>query len=112
MLSSGLNLLGANQLLSTAVWGLLLIAVMVFRFAAPSVAGDVGKCQEVTPCEFGPSNAGQTTWSVALAASERTCWRRSGPASRPGWMITSNHDTVRQIGGANEVRHLLPLLGA
>jgi len=34
-LSSGLNLLGANQHLSTAVWGLFLIAVMVFRFAAP-----------------------------------------------------------------------------
>jgi simple sugar transport system permease protein len=30
-LSSGLNLLGANQHLSTAVWGLFLIAVMVFR---------------------------------------------------------------------------------
>jgi simple sugar transport system permease protein len=32
VLSSGLNLLGANQHLSTAVWGLVLIAVMVFRF--------------------------------------------------------------------------------
>lgn len=31
-LSSGLNLLGANQHLSTAVWGLFLIAVMVIRF--------------------------------------------------------------------------------
>ena len=36
-LSSGLNLLGANQHLSTAVWGLFLIAVMVFRFAAPTL---------------------------------------------------------------------------
>lgn len=31
-LSSGLNLLGANQHLSTAVWGLFLIAVMVVRY--------------------------------------------------------------------------------
>jgi len=34
VLSSGLNLLGANQHLSTAVWGLFLIAVMIIRFAA------------------------------------------------------------------------------
>jgi simple sugar transport system permease protein len=34
VLSSGLNLLGANQHLATAVWGLFLIAVMVIRFAA------------------------------------------------------------------------------
>ncbi len=32
VLSSGLNLLGANQHLSTAVWGLFLIAVMVIRY--------------------------------------------------------------------------------
>lgn len=32
VLSSGLNLVGANQHLSTAVWGLFLIAVMVLRF--------------------------------------------------------------------------------
>jgi simple sugar transport system permease protein len=32
-LSSGLNLLGANQHLATAVWGLFLIAVMVLRSA-------------------------------------------------------------------------------
>ncbi len=32
VLSSGLNLIGANQHLSTAVWGLFLIAVMVLRF--------------------------------------------------------------------------------
>jgi len=32
VLSSGLNLLGANQHLSTAVWGLFLIAVMVLRW--------------------------------------------------------------------------------
>ncbi len=31
-LSSGLNLLGANQHLSTAVWGLCLIAVMILRY--------------------------------------------------------------------------------
>ena len=30
-LSSGLNLLGANQHLATAVWGLFLVAVMVAR---------------------------------------------------------------------------------
>lgn len=34
VLSSGLNLLGANQHLSTAVWGLFLIAVMVIRYIA------------------------------------------------------------------------------
>ena len=33
-LSSGLNLIGANQHLSTAVWGLFLIAVMALRWAA------------------------------------------------------------------------------
>lgn len=32
-LSSGLNLIGANQHLSTAVWGLFLIAVMALRWA-------------------------------------------------------------------------------
>ena len=32
LLSSGLNLLGANQHLGTAVWGLFLVAVMVLRF--------------------------------------------------------------------------------
>ncbi|MCB2127708.1 MAG: ABC transporter permease [Rhodobacteraceae bacterium] len=31
MLSSGLNLIGANQHLSTAVWGMFLIAVMILR---------------------------------------------------------------------------------
>jgi simple sugar transport system permease protein len=34
VLSSGLNLLGANQHLSTAVWGLFLIAVMILRYLA------------------------------------------------------------------------------
>jgi simple sugar transport system permease protein len=34
-LSSGLNLLGANQHLATAVWGLFLIAVMVVRSGTP-----------------------------------------------------------------------------
>jgi len=34
ILSSGLNLMGANQHLSTAVWGLFLIAVMVVRYLA------------------------------------------------------------------------------
>jgi simple sugar transport system permease protein len=34
VLSSGLNLLGANQHLSTAVWGLALIGVMVIRYLA------------------------------------------------------------------------------
>jgi simple sugar transport system permease protein len=38
LLSSGLNLMGANQHLATAVWGLLLIAVMILRF----VAGNLG----------------------------------------------------------------------
>ncbi|MGL4309974.1 MAG: ABC transporter permease [Paracoccaceae bacterium] len=34
VLSSGLNLLGANQHLATAVWGLFLIGVMVLRWGA------------------------------------------------------------------------------
>ena len=34
VLSSGLNLLGANQHLSTAVWGLFLIGVMILRWGA------------------------------------------------------------------------------
>jgi simple sugar transport system permease protein len=34
VLSSGLNLLGANQHLSTAVWGLFLIGVMILRWTA------------------------------------------------------------------------------
>ncbi|HEV7249614.1 MAG TPA: ABC transporter permease [Shinella sp.] len=34
LLSSGLNLLGANQHLATAVWGILLIVVMVLRWAS------------------------------------------------------------------------------
>ena len=34
VLSSGLNLLGANQHLSTAVWGLFLIGVMTLRYVA------------------------------------------------------------------------------
>lgn len=33
VLSSGLNLLGANQHLSTAVWGLFLVGVMILRWA-------------------------------------------------------------------------------
>ncbi len=37
VLSSGLNLLGASQHLSTAVWGLFLIAVMVARFVTGKV---------------------------------------------------------------------------
>lgn len=37
MLSSGLNLLGANQHLSTAVWGLFLIAVMILRSRSPAL---------------------------------------------------------------------------
>jgi simple sugar transport system permease protein len=32
VLSSGLNLLGANQHLSTAIWGLFLLAIMIVRF--------------------------------------------------------------------------------
>ncbi|MEP6828341.1 MAG: ABC transporter permease [Aestuariivirga sp.] len=34
LLSSGLNLLGASQHLATAIWGLLLIAVMVLRWVS------------------------------------------------------------------------------
>lgn len=38
VLSSGLNLLGANQHLSTAVWGLFLIAVMILRWVAGKIS--------------------------------------------------------------------------
>ncbi|CUA86925.1 Ribose/xylose/arabinose/galactoside ABC-type transport system, permease component [Chelatococcus sambhunathii] len=38
LLSSGLNLLGASQHLATAVWGMLLVAVMVLRWLAGQVA--------------------------------------------------------------------------
>jgi simple sugar transport system permease protein len=34
VLSSGLNLLGANQHLATAVWGLFLVGVMILRWMA------------------------------------------------------------------------------
>lgn len=34
LLSSGLNLLGANQHLATAVWGILLVGVMILRWVA------------------------------------------------------------------------------
>ncbi len=34
LLSSGLNLMGANQHLATAVWGILLLAVMILRWLA------------------------------------------------------------------------------
>ncbi|NLS03944.1 ABC transporter permease [Rhizobium sp. P32RR-XVIII] len=34
LLASGLNLMGANQHLATAVWGILLITVMILRYAA------------------------------------------------------------------------------
>lgn len=34
LLSSGLNLLGASQHLATAIWGLMLVGVMVLRWAA------------------------------------------------------------------------------
>ena len=40
-LSSGLNLLGASQHLSTAVWGLFLIAVMVLRWVGAHYGGAV-----------------------------------------------------------------------
>jgi simple sugar transport system permease protein len=34
LLSSGLNLLGASQHLATAIWGIMLIGVMILRWAA------------------------------------------------------------------------------
>ena len=34
VLSSGLNLMGASQHLATAIWGIMLVAVMVARWAA------------------------------------------------------------------------------
>jgi simple sugar transport system permease protein len=41
-LSSGLNLIGANQHLTTAVWGLILIAVMISRYATPRLRAMFG----------------------------------------------------------------------
>jgi simple sugar transport system permease protein len=38
VLSSGLNLLGANQHLSTAVWGLFLLGVMILRWGAARIS--------------------------------------------------------------------------
>ena len=38
VLSSGLNLIGASQHLSTAVWGLFLIAVMIIRWLRATYA--------------------------------------------------------------------------
>jgi simple sugar transport system permease protein len=38
VLSSGLNLMGANQHLSTAVWGLFLVGVMILRWGAAEFA--------------------------------------------------------------------------
>ncbi|WEX08689.1 ABC transporter permease [Chelativorans sp. AA-79] len=43
LLSSGLNLLGANQHLATAVWGMLLVAVMILRWIAGQFGYLVGK---------------------------------------------------------------------
>ena len=37
LLSSGLNLIGANQHLATAIWGLLLAGVMILRWAAGQI---------------------------------------------------------------------------
>ena len=34
LLSSGLNLMGASQHLATAIWGILLVGVMILRWAA------------------------------------------------------------------------------
>lgn len=45
-LSSGLNLLGASQHLSTAVWGLFLIAVMILRWAGPRFAKLLNRTKE------------------------------------------------------------------
>jgi simple sugar transport system permease protein len=38
VLSSGLNLMGANQHLSTAVWGLFLVGVMILRWGAGRIS--------------------------------------------------------------------------
>lgn len=37
LLSSGLNLIGANQHLATAVWGILLVGVMILRWLASKI---------------------------------------------------------------------------
>ena len=47
VLSSGLNLLGANQHLSTAVWGLFLILVMVLRHVIARIRQYFGERKEI-----------------------------------------------------------------
>ena len=43
LLSSGLNLLGANQHLATAMWGILLVAVMMLRWLAGHFKRVIGR---------------------------------------------------------------------
>ena len=43
LLSSGLNLLGANQHLATAMWGILLVAVMMLRWLASHFKRIIGR---------------------------------------------------------------------
>ena len=50
VLSSGLNLLGANQHLSTAIWGLFPIAVMILRTLAARWSGR-SKRKEACECK-------------------------------------------------------------
>ena len=121
-LSSGLNLLGANQHLATAVWGLFLIAVMVFRFSAPTLRA-----------MFEIVGAGDRSESQADDRGPRPSLRVSFPRKRESraparcgqvWMpafaghgYSRPYDSeqprcISHIGGANEVRHLLFVLGA
>jgi simple sugar transport system permease protein len=51
VLSSGLNLLGASEHLSTAVWGLFLIAVMVLRWVGANISRPRSRRNSPVPIE-------------------------------------------------------------
>ncbi|HEY4994791.1 MAG TPA: ABC transporter permease [Aestuariivirga sp.] len=46
LLSSGLNLLGASQHLATAIWGLLLIGVMILRWVSGQLKFELGSVRQ------------------------------------------------------------------
>ena len=50
LLSSGLNLMGANQHLATAVWGILMITVMILRWLAGRIDAFQHELRSETSC--------------------------------------------------------------
>ena len=85
VLSSGLNLVGANQHLSTAVWGLFLIAVMVIRFGWQrlSLGGNDGGCLRVADSR----TAGGAHMSAGRGPRRRQDQRQADGASREGELL-------------------------